>query len=223
MSLLVSDIVTNARTLMHDLKNGHYVREFLNEQANGVNLTFQVRNRHLLQAADGAPADVAFLVNQVAVAIATLDKDAGLITLGAAPSANNQVEARYYFEMATDTEWLEFFKLGAGFVGDTTVYTALANQTGFASGLATAVKLFAAAQASRALASLTHWYYSANAGNKGFDKNQISKKFMEQAKDFEEQAADARLKYYKAFDANQAPAFAYTGPARGTRYWEPKR
>jgi hypothetical protein len=223
VSLLVSQIVDRARALMHDRKDGHYVREFLNEQANGVNLVFQVRNRNLLQAADGAPSNVAALVNGAAVAIASLDQSAGLVTLTAAPASLAQVEFRYYFEMATDEEWLDFYRLGANFVGDVSTVTALTDSTGFQDAYALPVAQYAAAQASRALASLTHWYYSANAGNKSFNKDQVSRKFMEQADGWEKQAKEGRLAVPERFDQNKAPAFAYTGPARGSRYWEPRR
>ena len=221
MSLLVSEVVTRARSLMHDLKNGHYVREFLNEQANGTTVTFQTRNRNLLQAADGAPANVVVLINTVVTATTAVNQDAGLFTLAVAPTAGNQVEVRYYFEMATDVEWLEFYKLGAGFVGDTSVVT-LVSSTGYPDTYVPSVVMYAAAQASRSLASLTHWYYSANAGNKSFNKDQVSRKFMDQAKDFEKQATDLRLAVQERFDQNKAPAFAYAA-TRGVKYWEPRR
>lgn len=223
MSLLVSSVVTKARGLMHDRKDSNYVREFLNEQATGAQLTFQTRNRHLLQEADGAPMDVDCLVAGTAAIITNLEEDPGLLTLQTAPTAGQTVEVRYYFEFATDEEWLDYYRTAAGFVGDASVITALTDTVGFTSQLEPAVTQYAAAQASRSLASLTHWYYSANAGNKSFNKDQISKKLMEQAAAFEAQAEKLRLSYYNSFDANQAPAFAYTGPSRGTQYWEPKR
>lgn len=209
---------------MHDRKNGHYVREFLNEQANGVNVTFQVRNRNLLQVADGAPTNVKIYIAGTDTAIVALDQDAGLITLAVAPTAGLTVDVRYYFEMATDAEWLDFYVTAAGFVGDSSTTAIVATDAvGFVATLSPAVVMFAAAEASRALASLTHWYYSANAGNKSFNKDQISRKFMEQAKGFEDNAEKLRLQNYERFDSNKEAAFAYVGPARGTAYWEPRR
>jgi hypothetical protein len=223
MSLTVENIIDRARGLMHDRKNGHYVREFLNEQANGANTTFQVRNRNLLQAADGAPTDVKIYISGTDTPITVLDKDAGLVSVAVAPAAQLTVEVRYYFEMATDAEWLDFYRTAAGFIGSTHEVALVTEAVAWDPAYAPAVVQYCAAQASRALASLTHWYYSAQAGNKSFNKDQVSRKFMEQADDWEAQAEKLRLAVPERFDQNKAPAFAYTGPARGTRYWEPRR
>jgi len=223
LSLLVSDVITRARGLMHDKKDDNYVREFLNEQANGGNVTFQARNRNLLQAADGAPSDVAILVAGAAVGITALNKNAGLITVAAAPTTGQSVEVRYYFELATDATWLDFYRTAAGFIGSTTEVAATTDPVAWDPAYAPAVVQYAAAQASRSLASQTHWYYSANAGNKSFNKDQVSSKFMKQATDWEKEAKDLRLAVPERFDQNKAPAFQYVGPARGTRYWEPRR
>lgn len=223
MSLLISQVITRARGLMHDRKDGHYVREFLNEQALGLSATFQTRNRNLLQVVDGAPADVACLVNNVTGTITTLDKPTGLLTLNATPALASQIEVRYYFEMATDAEWLDFYRIAKGAIGDETEVTLLTEAVLWDTALMPAVANYAAAAASRSLASLTHWYYSANAGNKSFNKDQVSRKFAESAEKMEAVADKLRLSAYgNRFDAATAPAYAYR-PTRGIRYWEPPR
>lgn len=223
MSTTVGNIIDRARGLMHDRKDSNYAREFLNEQANGVITTFQVRNRNLLQVADGAPADVAALVNQVGATISTVAQDPGLATLSAAPAALSLVEFRYYFSLSNDAEWLDFYRTAAGFAGFADVQAdTVATVPLYEVAMIPAVTLYCAAQASRSLASQTHWYYSANAGNKGFNKDQISRKFMEQADKWETEAKTLRSDVYTRFDQAKAPAavYIYTG---GLRPWTPPR
>lgn len=208
---------------MHDRKDSNYAREFLNEQANGVVTTFQVRNRNLLQQADGAPLDVKAFVNNVPATVASLEKNPGLVTLDSAPTIGALVETRYYFSLSTDDEWLDFYRTAVGFIGvSNTQDDTLETVTLWDQFLIPAVTLYAAAQASRSLASQTHWYYSANAANKGFNKDQISRKFMEQAVAWEGQAEKLRSDVYTRFDQAKAPAAAYIYNA-GLRPWTPPR
>lgn len=219
----VGEVIDRSRGLMHDRKDSNYAREFLNEQANGVITTFQTRNRNLLQMADGAPKDVTALVNQVSVTISSIEANPGLVTLASAPVALSLTEFRYYFALSNDEEWFDFYRTAAGFVGisntqDFTVdtipeYDPLLNAS---------ITLYCAAQASRSLASQTHWYYTANAGNKGFSKDQISAKFMKQAVDWEAQAEKLRSDVYTRFDQQKAPAVAYIYTV-GLRPWTPPR
>lgn len=223
MATTVGNIIARAQSLQHDLPSSNYGREFLNEQANGVITTFQVRNRNLLQVADGAPVAVSAFVNNVTATISSVTQDPGLVTLSAAPAIGALVEMRYYFALSTASEWLDFYRTAVGFIGEhNTQDNTTASIPGYDLNLVPAVTLYAAAQASRSLASQTHWYYSANAANKGFNKDQISRKFMEQALAWETQAEKLRSDVYTRFDQQKAPAAAYVAN-QGLRYWTPPR
>ncbi len=208
---------------MHDLADGHFTSEILTQQADGTNKVFKTGNRNLLtNGGEGAPTDPQIFVNGILAALHDLDQNAGLITLNSAPALLANVEARYYFWMATGAEMQFFYDTARGFIGvfgdeqdeDPITWNPL---------YVPAVVQYTAAQASRSLASLTHWYYSANAGNKSMNKDQVSRKFMEQAKEFEVQAEKLRMAVSTRFDQNKAPAASSVLGLRGTRYWEPRR
>lgn len=222
MATTIQTIITRARGKCHDRLDSHYVREFLTEQANGVQTVFQLRNLNVVQQAQGSPADLVALVNNAVVGITSVAIDTGLVTLAAAPAALSAVEMRYYFLLNTDAEFLDFVRTATEFVGGIPTFTTVAANANFGDNLVAPAVTYAAAEASRSMASLTHWYYNANAGNKTFNKDQISSKFRQQAEDLIKQAQQQRLDVYERFDMNKAPAIA-TGKMRGVRYWEPQR
>lgn len=217
-----TSLISQARSKVHDRYDSHYVREFLNEQANGVQTVFQLRNRNVVQQADGAPADLVALVNNVVVSITSIDQVTGLVTLAAPPAALTNVEFRYYYILNTDAEYLDFLKTGSQFVGIPPTFTALGDLVQFSDELNAPAISITAVQALRSMASLAHWYYSANAGNKSFNKDSISRKFLDQAATLETAAEKQRSDVYTRFDEYKAPAIALSGNA-GLRYWEPRR
>lgn len=222
MASVASSLIRQARGLVHDLYSSHYVREFLNEQANGTQTVFQLRNRNVVQLADGAPADLKALVNNSFVTISDVDEETGLVTLGAAPATLTNVEFRYYYVLNTDAEYLDFLRQGSAFVGIPPTFTAIDQVVQFGEDLDAPAVTCTASKAARSMSSLAHWYYSANAGNKSFNKDQISRKFEEEAKQLLADANAQRSDVYTRFDQAKAPAIALNSTA-GLRYWEPRR
>lgn len=223
----VGEMITRARGLMSDRADSNYVREFLNEQVTNSNKFFQVRNRNLLNVADdGAPADVQVLVAGLVVVPVTITASTGLIELATAPTVGETVEVRYFFHLNTDPEYLDFLRSAAGFVGTVPTYGALppvlAEDDQITDNVEGAAVQYTAAQAARSMASMSHWWYSANQGNKSFNKDTISRKFMDQAKAWEDEARALRLDAYDRFDKRHAPATRSTN-LRGVRPWTPPR
>ncbi len=222
MSTTVQQIIDEARTQAHDLPSDNYVRDFLQEQANGVNLVFQLRNRNVVQEADGAPADLVALVNNVVAVITSVDEATGLVTLESAPPSGSLAEFRYYFVLNPASEYLNFVKTASRFIGNPPTFTVATDNVQFGDTLAPAAITYVAYLASTSMANLSHWYYAANAGNKSFNKAEISRKFSDQAKEKKEEARALRMDVMQRFDQVSAPAYRNTAQ-RGVRLWEPQR
>lgn len=222
MSTTVQQVIDRARGEVHDRADSHFGRDFLTEQATGTTAVFLLRNRNVLQLADGAPTDLTAFVNGAPVAITSVDQITGLVTLTASPAQLSQVEMRYWYVLNTNTEFLDFVRAASNFVGAPATFTALTDNVQFQDLLVEAAVKYAASLASRSMASLAHWYYSANAGQKSFNKDQISAKFSKQADDLEAAARKVRMDVYQRFDAVDAPAYKHTA-YRGMGYWEPPR
>lgn len=222
MSTTVQQIIDEARTQAHDLPSDNYVRDFLQEQANGINLVFQLRNRNVVQLASGAPANLVALVNGAVAAITSVDTDSGLVTLAVAPASGSLAEFRYYFVLNPAAEYLNFVKTASRFIGTPPRFTAATDLVQFGDTLVPSVITYVAYLASTSMANLSHWYYAANAGNKSFNKAEISRKFSDQAKEKKEEARALRMDVMQRFDEVSAPAYRNTAQ-RGTRYWEPQR
>ncbi len=222
MSTTVQQIIDEARTQAHDLPSDNYVRDFLQEQTDGLNTVFQLRNRNVVQVADGAPSDLVALVNGAVVTPAAIDQATGLVTLASAPGSGTLVEMRYYFVLNPAAEYLNFVKTASRFIGTPPTFTVATGNVQFGDTLVPAAITYVAYLASTSMANLSHWYYAANAGNKSFDKNGISAKFTTQAAALLEEARQLRMDVMQRFDEVNAPAYANIA-MRGTRYWEPRR
>ncbi len=114
--------------------------------------------------------------------------------------------------MIGDNVYIEYAQMAAAFIG-------VAGAVAFAGGgedslidpnLENAAVKYMHSLAAKKMANLSSWYYSANAGNKSFNKDTISAKFLADAKDESAQAIIERDDFYKRQGAQNAPAYRIT-------------
>jgi len=201
MPVTTATIEAGARALINDKYSDHFSRDFLNDQADGTNKRFKLVNQNVVDATvDGAPADPAIYVNGAAVTV-TWNKAQGVATFSSAPAAGAEVVAEYYFTLLSSATYAIYAQDAANFVG----YTDPTQIPDLAQG---AARSYAAHLAADQLANMTSWYYSANAGNKGFNKDAIANKFRDMAEKLKVTAEARRKDIYTRHDQREAPAYA---------------
>lgn len=222
--LTVADLVTGARVKFNDTPSDHFSRETLNSQIfDGNQSRFRTLNRNIIDAAAGAPADPAILVQGSPVVPTSFDFVSGVFVLASQPAVNATLQAEYYFLLISDADYLEFAKDASRFVGTEPVFTALTDQAKFDPLLAEAAELYMAGLAAKKMSNLASWYYDANAGNKSFNKGQIATNFKNMAKEFQEEAMKKREDVYTRHSQREAPAFGYTNMPGVLRPFPPRR
>jgi len=198
MGVLVSFLVDNTRAAFNDLKNDHFAQDDVSDQVDGVNLNFKALNQNLSAIAAGSPINPRLIVNGAAVAGAT-DLATGIFTAAVAPAAGALASFEYYFTLIDDATYIQFANMAAGFIGvaQLTPLTALTDDSFIQANLAPAAVHYMHSASAKKMANLSSWYYSANAGNKSFNKEGISAKFLADAEDEKKQATDERDGFYK--------------------------
>jgi hypothetical protein len=223
VSTTVQQAVLEARTLAHDGYANHFIVDTLTAQANGVNTVFKLNNQNVVQVADGAPANVVFMVNGAVVSPTNIQENAGLVTLASAPAAGALVQVQYYFVLNPDTEYVTFAQNAERFaLGITPTINSLTSLMDVPDNLVGACVHYMASLAATSMASLSHWYYNGSSAGKTADKGTISTRWAEQAKELKVEAEGLREDVYRRFDQAKAPAAMQTS-LHGTRYWEPRR
>jgi hypothetical protein len=220
---LVSQVVIEARTLAHDGYANHFIIDTLTAQATGAATVFKLNNQNVVQAIDGAPADVVATVNGAVVSVSSVNAQAGQVTLAAAPTAGALVQVAYYFVLNTDEEYITLCINAERFtLGVTPTITSMDSLVDVPDNLVGAMVHYAAQLASRSMASLAHWYYNGSAGGKTFDKASIAEGWARQAEDLKKEAEGLREDVYTRFDQIKAPAWGNRGLS-GFRPWTPPR
>lgn len=221
MAVLVSQLISRARSLMNDELGDHFVADDGSDQVDGVNLRFKAVNQNLVDTADGAPADPVMLVNGTPVT-ATVDNATGIFTAASAPAAGSLVSLEYYFVLILDDTWLTFARLGAEFVGVSPDFTAPTDDSHVPPLLELAVEHCMAGLGAGKMANLSSWYYAANAGDKSFNKDAIAAKFSKIAADEQAAALKARDDVYTRQGQRNAPAYRI-GARIPFPSWAPRR
>lgn len=211
MSVLVSQLVTQARSAFNDLLNDHFAQDDVSDQVDGVNVKFKALNQNLSDVAAGSPISPRLLINGAAVAGAT-DLSTGIFTAAVAPGAGSLASLEYYFTLIDDATYINFAQMAAAFIGvaQTTAFTALTDETYINPNLVNAAVRYMHSLAAKKMANLSSWYYQANAGNKSFNKDTISAKFLAAAEDEKAQAEKEREDFYTRQGARNAPAYRLT-------------
>lgn len=211
MGVLVSVLVSQTRAAFNDLKNDHFAQDDVSDQVDGTNQRFKALNQNLENIAAGAPIDPRLLVNGVAAAGA-MDLATGIFTATVAPAAGSLASLEYYFTLVDDATYINFAWVAAAFLGlaQPTVFTALTDDSFVQANLVNAAVRYMHSLAAKKMANLSSWYYSANAGNKSFNKDTISAKFLADAEDEKKQAQTERDDFYKGDGAQFKPATRLT-------------
>ncbi len=224
MTLKVSDLILSARTKFNDRLSDHFTTDDLSSQVqDGENARFKLLNRNIVQEADGAPVDLKVFISNAPVTVDSVDQVSGIAVLDSAPQAGDQPFAEYYFVLVEDDAYLEFAKDASQFVGTTPTFTSATDDVQFNANLKEAASLYMAAQAAFKMANLSSWYYTANAGNKGFNKDQIAKKFQDTGTSWQIEAEKKRDDVYSRFSQRLAPAAAQSHQTLPFSRWQPRR
>jgi hypothetical protein len=191
-------LVTNTRAAFNDLVSDHFAQDDVSDQVDGTNQRFKALNQNISDVAAGAPINPRLLVNGAAVAGVT-DLSTGIFTAAVAPPAGALASLEYYFTLIDDATYINFANMAAGFIGvaQTVPLALLTDDSFIQANLAPAAVHYMHSLSAKKMANLSSWYYSANAGNKSFDKNTISAKFLADAEDEKKQATDERDGFYK--------------------------
>lgn len=206
MGVLVSDLISKARTLLNDGPADNFAQDDISDLANGTTTVFRAYNQNIQDQASGAPADPAARVNNILGAISSFVSSTGMVTLTAAPAQGALVYLEYFFNLMTDADYLAFAKEGVEFLGNVPLFTA-ANQDSLLAGpLAEAVVHYMAHLGATKMTNLASWYYRYNAGNKSIDKAVIAQAFKTMADDEYKKAVAIRDGLYTREGRREAPA-----------------
>lgn len=209
MSLTASTLMARARALLNDGPGNNYATDEISDQVDGANLRLKAFNQNLLKIADGAPKDPEIRLGAGTVqAYTALDQPTGTFTLAAAIPAGTFTRLEYFFQLMTDAEYLGFVAQAQAFVGVTKAVTTPADDTTITELLGDGAAQYMAHLGATKMSNLASWYYTANAGNKSFNKDAIAAKFKEMAKELLTGAVRARDDVYKRQGQRNAPAYA---------------
>ena len=208
MGVLVSQLVDQTRSAFNDELADHFAQDDVSDQVDGVNLAFKALNQNISNAAAGAPINPRLIVNGASVA-GTVDLATGIFTASVAPTAGALATLEYYFTLIDDDTYINFAQMAAAFIGVALVtpLAALTDDSYIDPNLSNAAVRYMHSLAAKKMANLSSWYYSANAGNKSFNKDTISRKFLDDAKEEGDRAEKERDGFYTRKGARNAPAY----------------
>lgn len=224
MTTTVAQLMLSARNNADDGPADNFPIDNLSAQVDGTNTRFKLINRNILLAADGAPADPVVLFGNTVQAAGgySLDKPSGIITFSVAPPAGTLLKVQYYHFIITDAVYLDFSKAAHTWLGTAPSYTLSSANVDIEELAVESAALYIASKAAQKLTSKTNWWYTANAGNKSFNKDQIAIKFRELARLKFEEAEKARADIYTRQGKRGAPAVSHTN-TRNVKRWPPRR
>lgn len=227
MTTTVQQLVDGARNHADDNYDDNWARDNLSVQADGTNKRFRLTNRNIAFVADGSPADLVLLSDNVVVSTSlyTVDQVTGLVIYtvpATAPAQGVDLRAEYYHVILNDAAYLEFSKGAHNWLGVVPTYTLISADAQIPDLAAHAAELHMASEAAQKLTSKTNWWYQANAGNKSFNKDTIAGKFRELAKQKNTEAEKARADLYTRHGKRDAPATSVTN-IRNVERFQPRR
>lgn len=227
MSTTVQVLIDGARNHADDSYGDNYARDNLSIQADGTNKRFRLTNQNIVFVADGSPADLVLLSDNVVVSTGDYDVDqvTGLVVYkvaATAPAQGVDLRPEYYHVILNDAAYLKFSEGAHNWLGVVPTYTAATDDAQIPDLAVHAAQLHMASEAAQKLSSKTNWWYQANAGNKSFNKDTIAAKFRELAKQKNEEAEKARADLYTRHGKRDAPATSVTN-IRNVERWQPRR
>jgi len=215
MALTVAGLIGGARALFNDRYDNNFANDDISDQVDGTNQRFKLQNRNLVGVSQGAPANPALYYNNNLVSTTVFNAATGIVTIASPPGAGGDLKGEYFFTLCTDAEYTLWATDAANFVGST-------DPTQVADGLASCLHNYMAAMAAEKMSDMSGWYYQAAAGNKNFNKDQISAKFLAIYKEKMATAEKLRDDFYKRHGQREAPAKAVTN-FRGVERYTPRR
>ena len=202
-----NQMIVSVRIGLDDNSNNKYVGgEDLSNQIFTGNLLFRLGNGNVVTGTDKVLVDGVALVNGVGY---TLNNATGQLTLVVAPTATIRVS--YNWQDFSDDEITDFIANGIQHIGmrtstdPSTVFTDLANVD---VNLQKAVEHYSLYHGFSNLAAKTARLFSAGAGKKNINKDNISKKFLDLAQFHQAEGDRARDDFYTRQGRRNAPAFA---------------
>lgn len=228
MSTLASAILS-ARQLVGDAPTSNLVRgEDLNNTDignvfDGVTTIFSLTNFPVAPAASGGGVAMVIADGIVLSPTATppdyvVNEPLGQLTLAVPPSTS--LHATYYFYLMDDSAWTEFITNGIERINASTGVPATDIVT-VPEGLLVAVKQYAAANWAQRLAGQTGLWYNQRLQERDEQRENISRKFMQLAKQFFDNGDKARDDFYKGSGSQNKAAFTIIRMM--PRDWTPRR
>lgn len=208
LRILIDDGATDKNVFKENLR-----RSALGDQVDATNLSFKLNNSRISVVASMST----LLVSKDGAAFAapaSVDNTRGTFTLASVPTTS--LLASYSWQYFTDDELNDFLTQAGDFV------EATADITTVPVGLLDALVFKAASDACFALSARRTPLYDAAAGGKSANKNDISKKYRELAKDLFDRAVAERKAFYGP-RKEQASSPAYGMFSTNQRPYTPRR
>ena len=215
MPVTIVQLITGARNIVNDRYDDHFSKDDITAQVYGVNLIYQLNNRNIVEIAEGSPANIVIYDNDVPVTPASKDKVKGTVTFITPIALGHTLRAEYFYVLANDAVYTEFAGDSANFIGAVDPLT-------IPDLMVDACHHYIASKVFGRLSSLSAWFYSANAGNKSFNKDSISAKFKQLADDNLAEAEKRRDDVYKRHGKRFAPSTQLAN-MRGVSSYTPRR
>jgi hypothetical protein len=228
MAILISTLIASVRSAFNDTLADHFAKDDLTKQVDGTNLRFKLNCQNVVDhTTDGAPSDPAVYVAGTLKTVTTdytVSKATGLIVFvtGHQPTAGQRVSVEYFYVLIPDADYISFAQGASDFVGVKPTFTATTDYTAWNDLLNSAAEHYMHSHAAQKMANLSSWYYSANAGNKSFDKKNIAAAFSKTARDEAAEAVERRDDVYKRQGQRNAPAMNQSAYS-GARPYQPPR
>ena len=177
MGLLVSELITKARTILNDGAADNFAQDDISDLCNATTTAFRAYNMNITDVATGAPGDPQVRINNIAGAVASFNPNTGIVTCSSAPAAGSLTYLEYFFNLMTDADYLAFAQQGVTFLGNTPLFTMTSQDSLLNGPQAEAVIHYMAHLGASKMTNLSSWYYRFNAGNKSIDKAVIAAAF----------------------------------------------
>lgn len=206
---LLSDVILSARLSVGDgptdnlARNESLDNNDIGNTIDGLNSVFGVVNYPIVPLGvqtvlvDGLPlASSGYVVNE----------PIGELTITIPPTTS--AFATYYYYLMPDATWTEFIASGLERLNLSTGVVNLGfDLLAIASGLLPALKAYACANWCMRLASQTGLWYNQKLQERVEDRENISRKFMQLAQEFNKQGDAIRDSFYKGSGSELRPSF----------------
>lgn len=205
---LLSDVILSARLSVGDgptdnlARNESLDNNDIGNRIDGLNMVFAVVNYPIV------PLGVqTVLVDGLPIALTsgyTVSEAIGELTIIIPPTTTAFVT--YYYYLMPDATWTEFISSGLGRLNLSTGLLAF-DLLALPNGLLPALKDYACANWCMRLASQTGLWYNQKLQERAEDRENISRKFMQLAQEFNKQGDAIRDSFYKGSGSELRPSF----------------